>query len=82
MNTRLIYKLTIKSAIPGTSTVYIVNARLEEEDYKFFLKKLEDSRFITVVDTNQNPVTINTEFIYKVETEIGMESYEAIIEEE
>lgn len=83
MNTRIIYNTNIKVSLPGSSGVgFIESVKLDEEGYKLLLEQIETKKFITVINTKQNPVTIKTEYIYKIDTKIELESDMKITEEE
>lgn len=72
MNTRIIYNTHIKVAVPGTGAGCTVNVHLEEDAYKILHDKLETNKFITVINTRQEPVTINVSNIYKIDTQIQL----------
>lgn len=82
MNTRVIYNTNIKVSVPGTAIGFIENVKLNEEGHKLLLDHIETRKFITVINTKQNPVTIKTEHIYKIETKIELESDIEVKEEE
>lgn len=83
MNTRIIYNTNIKVSLPGSSGVgFIENVKLDEEGHRILLEQIETRKFITVINTKQDPVTINTKYIFKIDTKIELESDIEIKEEE
>ena len=72
MNTNMVYNL--KFYIRETNSRIIVeNIKIEEEVYSYLLDKLETNRFITIINENQDPITINVGDIHRIETTIEMQ---------
>ena len=72
MNTNMVYNL--KFYIRETNSRIIVeNVKIEEEVYSYLLDKLETNRFITIINENQDPITINVGDIHRIETTIEMQ---------
>lgn len=72
MNAKMVYDL--KFYIRETNTKIIVeNVKIEEEVYNYLLDKLETNRFITIINENQDPITINVGDIHRIETTIEMQ---------
>lgn len=82
MNTRIIYDAKIKVAVSGTSVGYVVRTKIDEEGYKRLLDQIETRKFITVIDTSQNPVTIKVDTICKIDVNITLDSDADVKEEE
>lgn len=81
MNTKIIYNLKIMVNNSGSVKGFTEHAKLETEvAYKELLQAIEQHRFITIMNTQQNLVTIKTDCIFKIETSIDVES-DTIIEE-
>lgn len=74
MNTKIIYNLKIVVNKPVSAGGFTEYVKLEEDAYKTLLKNIEQNKFITVINTKQDAITIRTDYIYKIETTIDVES--------
>ena len=77
MTTKMVYELEIYVKENGEITK-VDNFRMEEEPYKTLLNSLETRKFITVMNCEQNPITINVEDVHKIITTISLQVIEYI----
>lgn len=72
MNTNIEYNLVIISETKHNE--YVEHVTLDEVSYKVFLKELESKKFITLINSKQDPVTIKVEHINKIMTNISVKT--------
>lgn len=72
MTTKMVYELEIYVKENGEITK-VDNFRMEEESYKILLNSLETRKFVTVMNCEQNPITINVEDVHKIITTISLQ---------
>ena len=72
MTTKMVYELEIYVKENGEITE-VDNFRMEEEPYKTLLNSLETRKFVTVMNCEQNPITINVEDVHKIITTISLQ---------
>lgn len=72
MTTKMVYELEIYVKENGEITK-VDNFRMEEEPYKTLLNSLETRKFVTVMNCEQNPITINVEDVHKIITTISLQ---------
>lgn len=80
MNTNIEYELMITSKI--FKDEYYEHVILDEVSYKVLLKELESKKFITLINSKQNPVTIKVEHIFRITTTINVKSNIVLNKEE
>lgn len=72
MNTKMVYEL--KFYIRETQDKFIIqNVKMKEEEYAYLLEKLETSKFVTIINNEQDSITINVGDIHRIETVINIE---------
>lgn len=81
MNTNIEYNTIIKVERLGSIKGYVVKAKLNEDSHKFLLRGIENNKFVTVMDTNQNLITIPANDILKIETKIEVTADTSMDEE-